>query len=245
MPLILGLDPSLDKAGYAVLDTEQPYDRFVLRGRLKTSVRDGILVERLILQQSQIRSVLLDHDIKFVSMEAPYFGGNESEHLFALNQYIHRVFLELGTFVICFPPQQLKKLAVPAKKVTEIHKPQMVSAAKDHFNLHGQNLPDDEADALHAGLIGKWFYNWYFEKRVRDDELPEGFLKAFAGSKTYSTGIRKGVSSREGLIYRENELFFDFKQVSERSKRYHGSEERITQGRDQAGTLKKSKVRDL
>jgi Holliday junction resolvasome RuvABC endonuclease subunit len=240
MAKIVGLDPSIKKAGFCVLDTDMPDDHFLERGRLTTSTKDGILVERLILQQLQVRTLLERDDIKFVSMEAPYFGGDESEHLFALNQYLHKVFLDLEIFVICFPPQQLKKLAVPGKSVNDIHKPQMVGKVKDLFNLHGQVVTDDEADAMHAGRLGKLFYQWYFEKKIKDSDLPEDVYKVFAGTHTYTRGPKKGITIREGLIYRENELFFDFKKVSERGEKYHGRKEVIIKGRDQEGRSKKS-----
>ena len=123
MPLILGLDASIRKAGFCVVDTDAPPFTIVERGRLYTTVADGIPIQRLLKQQKQIRELLERHSIDFVSMEAPYFGDGESERLYALNQFLHAVFLDRGTFVIAFPPQQLKKLAIPEKYSDEVHKP--------------------------------------------------------------------------------------------------------------------------
>jgi Holliday junction resolvasome RuvABC endonuclease subunit len=222
MNLILGLDPSIKKAGYCVLDTEAPYDAFVERGRLKTSSLDGILVQRLIKQRQQIRDLMDRFDIKFVSMEAPYLDDSESEHLFALNQFIHEVFLERGTFVICFPPQQLKKLACPGQKANEVHKPHMIAEAKKRYRLAGKLLTNDEADAMHAAHLGKLFYNWHFAEKLTDKDLNPDLLKAFAGKHTYSRGAKKGSTDYTGLIYRENELFFNFQKIKDR-KASHGS----------------------
>lgn len=224
MPLILGLDPSIKKAGYCILDSSAPYDTLVSRGRLKTSGADGILVQKLILQADRIKGLILNNNIAMVSMEAPYFGGNESEHLFALNQFLHRVFIETGAYVLTFPPQQMKVLAVPDKKAQDISKPQMIGEAKSRYHLQGKPLPDDEADALHAGHLGKLFYNWFFTKKLSDSELHPRILDAFAGKKTYTKGLRKGTSDYYGLIYRENELFFDFKAIVER-KEFYGRKE--------------------
>ena len=225
MNLILGLDPSIKKAGYCVLDTDAPYDSFIEKGRLRTSGSDGILVQRLLLQRKQIGYLMEKYDIKFVSMEAPYLQGGESEHLFALNQFIHEVFLERGSYVICFPPQQLKKLACPGQKADKVHKAQMIAEAKKRYRLMGKILTDDEADAMHACHIGKLFYNWFFTKKLGDKDLHPDMLHAFAGKHEYTRGVKKGVTDYTGLIYRENELFYDFKRISERKAEYGNREE--------------------
>lgn len=225
MPLILGLDPSLKKAGYCLLNTETGYDTFVERGRLKTSGADGILVQVLILQAERIKKLIVDNNVAMVSMEAPYWGGNESEKLFALNQFIHRTFLETGAYVIVFPPQQLKALTVLGKKAQDIHKPQMIAEVKSRLHLQGKILTDDEADALQAGHLGKLFYNWFFAKKIGDKDLHPRILEAFAGKHVFSKGPRKGTTEYTGLIYRENELFFDFKRIAERKEEYGRKEE--------------------
>ena len=216
MPLILGLDASIKKSGFSILDTDAPDYELVDRGRLRTSRSDGILIQRLIKQYEQIKELMDRYSIDFVSMEAPYFGGDESEHLFALNQFIHKLYLERGTFVICFPPQQMKKLAIPEKSVNDVHKVQMTAAAKDKFNLHGHVLTDDEADAIWAGHLGKLFYNWHFTKTLPEEKLHPLVRKAFCGTHTYVKGAKAGSTDRTGMIYRENELFFDFKKIAER-----------------------------
>lgn len=219
MAYIMGLDASIQKTGYCILDTEQPSTHFVERGRLYTRSSDGILVQRLIKQQKQITDKLEEFSIDFVSMEAPLFNVPESEELYALNQYIHKVFLQRGTYVICFPPQQLKALALPDRKVTsdEIGKAHMIMEAQLYFNLEGRVVTDDEADALHAGRLGKQFYRRYILKD-RSEELPPVTLKAFEGKKTFVRGDKKGTTEYTGIIYRENELFFDFKKIAQRQE---------------------------
>lgn len=216
MPLILGLDASIRKSGYCVVDTNGAPFNIVERGRLYTKVTDGIPIQRLLKQREQIRALLERHSIDFVSMEAPYFGGGESERLYALNQMIHEVFLSRGTFVICFPPQQMKKLAVPDRSVDEVKKARMIAAAQQAYGLVGTRVTDDEADAMHAARLGWLFYKWHFDKTITDEQLPTGVYEAFSGKKTLKKGIRKGIELLKGIIYRENELFFDFKRVASR-----------------------------
>lgn len=216
MPLILGLDASIRKSGYCVVDTDQPPFTLVERGRLYTTVRDGVVIQRLLKQQGQIRALLERYSIDFVSMEAPYFGGGESERLFALNQFIHEVFLSRGTYVIAFPPQQMKKLTIPEMNVEDIKKVRMIMAAQQRYSLMGKKVTDDEADAMHAARLGWLFYNWHFKKSITDKDLAPEVLEAFAGKHSFKRGVRKGLEVRTGIIYRENELFFNFKRIAER-----------------------------
>jgi Holliday junction resolvasome RuvABC endonuclease subunit len=218
MPKIMGLDASIRKAGFCILDTDAPMPSYLERGRLYTTPADGILIQRLLKQQAAIEAKLDKWNIDFVSMEAPILNAPESEHLFALNQFIHQVFLKRGTFVIAFPPQQLKKLAMPDIKIDseEVGKAHMQLRAQVYYDLEGRNLTDDEADALHAGRLGKIFYNWHFQKTLKDSDLEPLILKAFKGKHTYTRGAKTGVTDYNGMIFRENELFFDFNMIAKR-----------------------------
>lgn len=213
MPYILGLDPSLAKCGFVVLDTSKSMIDVVERGLLKT--KEGVLVQRLIRQANQLRVLIKKYNIKFIASEAPYFGGGESEMLYALHQFFHAVYLKESCFVLTIPPQMLKKSALPHMPVTEIHKPNMVEKAKDLLGLHGKRLSNDVADAYHASRLGYKFYKWHFEKVLKDKELDPYELQSFAGQHTYTRGMKKGVTEYNGIIFRENELFFDYKKINE------------------------------
>lgn len=217
MPNILGLDPSLKKSGYVVIDTNKNDSVTEDRGLLKTSKNDGILVQRLIKQTQQVEDKLNEFDIKFIGMEAPFFDAFSTEQLFALNQFLHRMFLEKEIYVVCFPPQQLKKLVFPDVSVQEIGKPDMIDKAKTALNLQGYRLAEDTADAYWAGIFGKRFYKWFFEKSITDSDLGNYEKNVFCGSHTFTRGAKKGTTEYKGIIYRENELFFDFKKIKRRN----------------------------
>lgn len=217
MPNILGLDPSLRKAGYVVFDIDKPDSVIEDKGLLKTSTADGILVQRLVKQVSQIEGVLEKYGITFIGMEAPYFEGGSSEILYALNQFIHRMYLERGVYVVCFPPQMLKKLVFPKVSVSDIGKPHMIDRAKTALGLHGKILAEDVADAYWAGVFGKKYYKWHIQKTLKDEDLGEYEAKCFNGSHVFTKGIQKGVTEYSGIVYRENELFFDFKEIKRRT----------------------------
>ena len=216
MAYILGLDPSLSKAGYVVLDTEAPDSEVVEKGKLKTSTSDGILLQRLLKQQDQVRELIRRYDIKFISMEAPYYGGYTAEQLFALNQFLHKVFLDEENFVVAFPPQQLKKLVFPDGNVKEIKKPHMIDKAKTALGLQGKVLAEDVADAYWAGIFGKKYYKRHYVEETTDEVLNDYEVKVFSGKKTYTRGVKKGITDYTGIMYRENELFWDFGKIKRR-----------------------------
>jgi len=228
MPYILGLDPSIKKTGYVVLDTNQHDDTTVERGLLKTSQDDGLLILRLIKQSKQVEDIIKKYNISFVGMEAPFMGSFNTEKLYALNQFLHKVFLDNDSYVVAFPPQELKKLVFPNLSVDEIHKPHMIDKAKTALGLHGQKLAEDTADAYWAGIFGKKYYKWHIEKSIGDQDLDEYVLEVFAGKHTFTRGPRKGVTEYKGIIYRENELFFDFKAIKRRAA---NAEKEILEGK--------------
>jgi hypothetical protein len=184
---------------------------------LKTAPSDGILIERLLKQKGQVREKIEKYNIEFVGMEAPYYGGWNAEVLFALNQFLHQLFLELGTYVVAFPPQQLKKLVFPEQKVTQIKKPEMIDKAKTALDLHGHRLAEDVADAYWAGIFGKKYYQRYIEEITTDDSLGSYELDVFAGTHTFTRGAKKGLTEYKGIIYRENDSFYDFKKIKRRA----------------------------
>jgi Holliday junction resolvasome RuvABC endonuclease subunit len=216
MAYLLGIDPSLRKAGYVVLDMDGPDDLIVEKGLLKTDDSDGILIQRLLKQQDQIKKKLEEYNINVVGMEAPFFGGNEAEHLFALNQFIHEIFLERGTYVVAIPPQQLKKLTLPDLSVADIGKAQMIDAAKEFLNIFGKKLANDIADAFWAGYFGKRFYKLFVLKTLKEEDLKKYEREVFCGKHTFTRGIKKGFTEYTGYIYRENQMFFDFEKIKRR-----------------------------
>ena len=216
MPLILGLDASVKKSGFVIFDTDKPDTIVEEKGLLKTSPGDGILVQRLIKQAGQIEDKIKKYKIKYVGMEAPFFGSNSTEVLFALNQYIHKVFFENNSYVICFPPQMLKKLVFPDVSVETIGKPHMIDRAKTMLSLHGHRLAEDVADAYWAGYFGKRYYKHIFEKSLKETDLGDYELGVYVGKHVYQKGPKKGITDYTGILYRENELFFDYEAIKRR-----------------------------
>ena len=209
--MIAGFDPSLTHFGWVLLDElKQGPEALLQHGMFKTDPSDGLLVQRLVMQRERVRKFLIDNKITFLSMEAPYLQDWNTELLFALNQFIHEVFLDLNIYVLYIQNHNLKKFACPGVKPREMTKHHVNHAAKTELGLHGKRFAEHCADAYFAGKIGSFFYRWHFLKTIKDDDLPDILKNMFFGKHTYTRGKKKGVTDYYGIIYRENDQFFDY-----------------------------------
>jgi Holliday junction resolvasome RuvABC endonuclease subunit len=209
---IASFDPSLTHFGWALLDeTRNGKESLINTGTFKTEPSDGLLIQRLILQRERVKKFLVDNKITFVAMEAPYWQDFSTELLFALNQFIHEVFLNLEMFVLYIQPISLKKFACPTLNPHEITKHHMVHQAKTELEMHGKRFSEHVSDAYFAGKLGSIFYKWHIAKELQDENLPEYLKELFCGKHTFVRGVKKGVTEYNGIIYKENDQFFDYK----------------------------------
>ncbi len=198
---IAAFDPSLTHFGWVLIDeTKEGKDAFLDAGTFKTDPSDGLLIQRIILQRERVRKFLTDNHIGFVSMEAPYWGDFSTEILFALNQHIHELFLNMNMFVFYVQPQSLKKFACPTLNPREINKHHMVHQAKTELDKHGKKFSEHVSDAYFAGKLGSIFHKWYIQKILTDEQLPEYLLELFAGKHTFVKGAKKGITEYTGII---------------------------------------------
>lgn len=215
---IAGFDPSITHLGWVIFDENKIGKEAVLEaGVFKTRPSDGLLVQRLITQREKIRHLISSRNVKFVSMEAPYWQDFSTELLFALNQHIHEAFLDQKIFVIYIQPSTLKKFAVPDMKMAEITKHHITHQAKKELDRMGRRFSEHVADAYFVGKIGLKFYQWYFMHKFTDDNLTESERKLFCGKHTFKRGIKKGLTEYTGIIYRENDQFFDYRKQKRNS----------------------------
>jgi len=187
-------------------------------GTFTTDTGDGLRIQRMIMQRERIKNILQDKNIRFVSMEAPYFQDFNTELLFALNQFIHEVFLSLQCFVVYFQPKVLKKYAIPNMRADEITKHHMIHQAKTELDRHGKRFSEHVADAYFTAKVGLRFYQWHIMKSIKDSDLSEWELDYFCGKHTFIKGEKKGITEYYGLIYRENDQFFDYRKQNRNTK---------------------------
>ena len=216
--MIAGFDPSLTHYGWVILDeAQQGKDSLLSYGMFKTEPSDGLIIQRLITQRERVKKFLSDNHITFVAMEAPIWESYSTELLWALNQFTHEVFLDLGTYILYLQPTCLKKFAYPDKDPNEITKHHMTHAAKSELDKHGTRFAEHIADAYFAGKIGWYFYRWHFLKLYKDEELPEYLQWVFCGKKTYTRGAKKGITEYHGAIYRENDQIYDYSKQKQKT----------------------------
>jgi Holliday junction resolvasome RuvABC endonuclease subunit len=221
--VIAGLDPSLTHFGWLILDEKAPCPRegpgaILKYGVFKTDTKDGLLVQRLIMQRSRLDKFLKETDINFVAMEAPFFAGPSTELLYALNQYMHEIFLNHGTYILYLPPQRLKKYACPNINVNDITKHHINHQAKSELAMHGKRFSEHISDAYFAGKLGIRYHKWLFQKTLPDADLAEDEKEIFCGKHTFTRGPKKGITEYNGIIYRENDQFFDYSKYSKKTE---------------------------
>ena len=210
--MIAGFDPSITHIGWIIFDETKTGPRAVLEaGTFQTSPKDGHLIQRILMQQERIKLLLTSRNVNFISMEAPIWKDYNSEMLFALNQYIHQVLLDMKLFMIHLQPSTLKKYAYPDMDPDEVTKSHMTHQAKKELHRMGKRFSEHVADAYFAGKIGLKFYQWYFLHMFSDDDLTEHERNLFCGKHTFTRGAKKGLTEYTGIIYRENERFFDYR----------------------------------
>ena len=215
---IAAFDPSLTHLGWVIFDEAKTGRESVLEaGVFRTEPSEGLLVQRLIKQRTRVAEFLAAKGIKFVTMEAPIWGEFSTELLFALNQFLHEVFLAQGTFVLYIQSSTWKKMMFPDMNPQDVTKAHSSHLAKVELDKRGKRFSEHVADAYHLGKIGHRFHKWYFQKVLKDSDLTPEEWDLFCGKKTFTKGPRKGITEYYGLIYRENDQFFDFGKRSDRT----------------------------
>jgi len=237
---IIGLDPSLTHTGWVILDEhESGREALIDFGTFKTDTSNGLNVQRLILQRERLRNLLMKTGIRFLSMEAPYWQDFSTEVLYALNQFYHEVFLDLNMFVLYVQPLSLKKIAIPSMKPTDVTKHHMVHQAKTELDKHGKQFSEHVSDAYFAAKLGSRFYRWNMLKELKDTDLSEDEQRLFCGKHTYVKGSKKGITEYTGIIYRENDQFFDY---SKQARKTQNIIKEITDGGQNWSTNDPSRV---
>ena len=210
MPIV-GIDPSLTHTGWVVFDENKTGKDAVLQiGCFKTDTADGLYANRLIMQRERLRLLLTFHKVKFVIMEAPLFGEHSTEILYALHQFFHEVFLDLKIYLVYLQPSTVKKYAYPDMDPNDVSKHLMTHAALKELDRLGKRFSEHAADAYFIGKVGLKYYQWLFMKKFSDHDLSDAERNLFCGKHTFVKGIKKGVTEYTGIIYRENERFYDY-----------------------------------
>ena len=215
--ITLGIDPSLTNTGFCIYDRNQAGIKSIISLGSFQTPENMLEILRYDFIADSIQQLIKKFKIKRVGSEHPIFGTSQSENLFALYAYIKKIFFKNKVDVVYFAPVQLKMLAKldPAKKV-KMTKTEMVTAMLRDLNLkkasiNKMRITGDMADAYHVALYASRFWD-YYDGNLSKQDLTKAEYKAFAYQHIFKRGIKKGKidPNERGLIYKENELFFQF-----------------------------------
>lgn len=214
---VLGCDPSLTNFGWAVHDSSVlGGPRCVERGRFQTSTKT-LFVDRYVQMRSSVKTLVARLGVQRVGVEYPIFNELWSEGMYGLFLYTCEALRESQVDVVFFSPPQVKahardflgRPAVAGKK-WDMKKPDMVEAAIADTGGKGR-WNHNEADAYWVARTAARFWG------LLDQQIPEADLtvterKQFLDIHTFSRGKRSGQTVERGILYREDERFFQWSQ---------------------------------
>lgn len=215
----LGFDPSLTGFGWCIHDSSKVGpERIIARGHYATNPRQAF-----ILRYIEIRKFLhgliykyntnapADRKITVVAVESPPFGELWSEGLYGLFLYVCEVIYNKRLDVVFFDPTTLKYLVKMDPKVIrgKMEKSDMVEFARKDTGILTGKFDHNEADAYHLARFAARFFGLR-QGLLRESDLTPSELHVFCRSHVYKRGNMAGKLSQKGLVYRENDRFFEF-----------------------------------
>lgn len=211
--LILGVDPSLTSTGWAVFDSKKMSCEEW--GTIKTTPKE-VVVFRFLRIKHNLSKVIEKYNIRYAGCEAPVFGGYETGTAYALYISLLEVLSSKKIDVVFLAPRQIQKIVKLEGYSTagKVFKSDSVEAAKDFLkDIIPSRATGDKADAFHAARIGSRFWD-FFNEQLGEEGLTPTEKEMFTKKHTFVRGKNKGLTEKKGLIYRENDLFFRFSQLS-------------------------------
>ncbi len=213
--LVLGLDPSLTNFGWAVHDTDaQGVDRCPERGRFQTSAK-MLFVDRYIEMRESVFALVHRLGVKRVGCEYPIFNELWSEGMYGLFLYTCEALRLAEVDLVFFSPPQIKAHARDfldrprvGGNLWVMRKPDMVEAAREETGGSGR-WNHNEADAYWAAHTAARFW-LHLDGVVGVDDLTVNETNQFRKIHTYKRGKRAGQTVKRGILYRENERFFQW-----------------------------------
>lgn len=213
---ILGFDPSLTNFGWALHDTSaEGSARCIARGKFQTSSKT-LFVARYMDLRDRVRECIQLHQPDAIASESSVFGEMYSEGMYGLFLYVcEACYLESRDLVL-FTPPQLKahaRLSLERPQVNgkmwHMHKGDMAEAARDHCGGKGRVWDNNEADAYWAAVVGGRFW-LRFKGVIGDDDLTPVEQAQFARIHTPQRGKKSGEVVKTGLLYKEDERFWQW-----------------------------------
>ena len=206
-----GFDPSLTNFGWALHDSEGVgRDRCIDRGRFQTSSK-MLFIDRYCEMRYKVMALVEQLELQRVGVEYPVFKDLWSEGMYGLFLYTCEALREAKVDVVFFSPGQIKahaRLFLDRPKGWDMKKPDMVEAAKKDTGGKGR-WNHNEADAYWVARIATRFWQ-LFDGEISLQDLTPLERKQFMDIHRFQRGKKKGRIELRGILYRENERFFQW-----------------------------------
>jgi hypothetical protein len=211
----LGFDPSLTNFGWALHDTSASGQaRCVARGRFQTSAKT-LYIDRYVDLRERVRALVRELKPDRMGIEYPVFNDLFSEGLYGLFLYTSEALRLERQDVVFWSPLQVKAHArdsIVRPPKWKMDKPDMIEAARKDTGKGVWN--HNEADAYLVARLSARFWQFY-EGDLSVEVLTETEQKFFVKEHTFTKGKRAGETVRSGVLYREDDRFFQWSQTQE------------------------------
>lgn len=202
--LVLGLDPSLRNYGWCLYDSEKT-PPIVDRGRFQTNSKT-LFIKRYIDIREWLHQLCMSYSgLKVVGIESPPFGDLWSEGLYGLFLFSMEALYRTHKNVYFWAPTTIKSRAkeILGRTTGQMFKIDMIEAAKKESGVNNK-WNSDTADAFNVAFLTYRFMQ-YVGGEIGDSDLTDKEKWIFLGIKNV-----KGKVKKRGMIYRENDRFFQF-----------------------------------
>lgn len=209
---VLGLDPSLTNFGWSIINTDIAQGqkgRLEEKGLWQTPAKMEF-VERYMSQRQSLIDLIESKKPDYIGIEFPVFGNLWSEGMYGLFLFCCEALKQTGSDVVFWSPLQVKahaRLLIDRPKGWKMDKQDMVEAAKLDAGIGKIN--HNEADAYHVARLSSRFWMLYTEQ-ITEKDLNEVEKKYFLQEHTYTKGNKAGRTKKSGMLYREDERFFQW-----------------------------------
>jgi hypothetical protein len=161
--------------------------------------------------RESLRKLVLRLGVVRIGVEYPVFDELYSEGMYGLFLFTCEALRSERRDVVFFSPGQIKAharkvLGRPAK--WKMMKPDMVEASKADTGGKGR-WNHNEADAYWVAHTAARFW-LYFDGLLKDSDLTPPEKKQFSHIHTFKKGKRAGETVHRGILYREDERFFQW-----------------------------------
>lgn len=211
---VLGLDPSFSNFGWCTIEDEKDLfsnvtiDKGRIRWKEKTDEKEYDFVDKFILLEKYLRSLLHSTKPDYIAIEQPTYGTSYAEGMYALFIQNMKIIKELKFNVLTVDNNETKSRVRDYLKKddkSKVTKSEIKLAARKHTGI--QKWTGDEADAYWIGHLGMKF--WKLQSgQITDADFEPIDVEQISCFSLFVKGPKKGTPKKVGLIHRPKDRYF-------------------------------------